>query len=107
MGNQTQPAQDESAHEDLTELAIGLHQRQYAFVVQFNHFAGLAGADSSHGPPPGDHVDFAGELSRAYSVDKGFLGARRTNDLKFAGGHHKKWEDLISLFDQHLAAFSA
>ena len=40
--DQFHPAQDEGPHDDLAELAVGLHERQQVFAVEFDHFARLA-----------------------------------------------------------------
>ena len=39
--DQLHPAQDEGPHDDLAELAVGLHERQQLFAIQLDHFARL------------------------------------------------------------------
>ena len=46
VSNQLYPAQDEGPHDDFAELAVGLHERQEMFTIQFDHFARLDGARS-------------------------------------------------------------
>ena len=37
--DQLHPAQDEGAHDQLAEFAVGLHERQQLFTIQLDHFA--------------------------------------------------------------------
>ena len=37
--DQLHSAHDESAHDQLAEFAVGLHQRQQLFTIQLDHFA--------------------------------------------------------------------
>ena len=39
--DQLHAAQDEGAHQDLAQLAVGLHQRQQLLAVQLDHLARL------------------------------------------------------------------
>ena len=68
--NQLHPAQDEGPHDQLAELAVGLHERQQLFTIQLDHFARLAGARSDERGAARKHVDLAGELTRSMDRDE-------------------------------------
>ena len=51
--NQLEPAQDESAHHDLTQLAVGLNERQQRVAIELDDFAWLSGAYSNDDGPAG------------------------------------------------------
>src|ERR1700736_2759213 len=58
-------AEDEGPHQDLAQLAVGLHQRQQLVAVDLDHLAGLAGDCAVERAPPRKRADLAGELSRS------------------------------------------
>ena len=50
--DQLDAAQDEGAHQDLAQLAVGLHQRQQVLAIELDHLAGL-GRAHAHEPAAG------------------------------------------------------
>ena len=44
MRDQLHSANNEGPHDELAELAVGLHERQQMFAIDFDHFARLARA---------------------------------------------------------------
>ena len=67
--DQLHPAQDEGAHDDLAQLAVGLHQRQQVLAIQLDHFTRCTDACPDQRAPAGEHVDLAGELARSMDRD--------------------------------------
>jgi hypothetical protein len=55
---------DESAHQDLADLGVGLHQRKRSTVIDLDHFPGLADLRTQHVRRPASSIDLAGELAR-------------------------------------------
>src|SRR6266545_2037520 len=68
--DQLDPAQDKSPHDQLAELAVGLHERQQLFTIQLDHFARLTGARSEERGAARKHVDLAGELTLSMDRDE-------------------------------------
>ena len=57
--NQFEAAQDKRAHEDLTQLRVGLYQRPQLLAIEVNHFASLADTQMRERTATADHVGFA------------------------------------------------
>ena len=65
--DQLHPAQDEGPHEDLAQLAVGLHERQQVFALELDHFAQRSPARMRTSlRRPESIVDLAGELPRSH-----------------------------------------
>ena len=73
--DQFHPAQDVGTHDDLAQLAVGLHQRQQLFAVQLDHFARRAGAGMVERATAGQHLDLAAELARPMDRDQGLAAS--------------------------------
>lgn len=97
-------AQDEGAHEELAELAVGLQQRQQVFAIELDDFARFAGARPDERRAAGEHGDLAGELTGAMGGNERLGGAGWPNNLDLARRDDEKRHDVIARFDQHLAA---
>ena len=39
--DQLDPSEDEGPHQDIAQLAVGLHKRKQLFAIDLDHFAGL------------------------------------------------------------------
>ena len=101
--DQLPPAQQEGAHEDLAQLAVGLHQREQMVAIDLDHFTRLDGADAPESAAPGQHGHFAGELPRP-KRGHGFLGRTdRSHDLDQALGDDEEARRLLAGFSQHVA----
>src|SRR4029450_5340776 len=103
MRDQIQSSEEEGTHEDLTEFAVRLNQRQQAFVIQLDHLPRLDDANPSETPAPGERVYFTRELTGAKNGDERIHRARGTDNFDLAGGHHKERYETVSLFDYDLA----
>ena len=57
--NHAEPALDERPHQNLTQLRVGLDEREELLAIELDHFARLADAQSCDRAAPGDHVAFA------------------------------------------------
>ncbi len=102
--DQLHAAQDEGAHEDLAQLAVGLHERQQLLAVQLDHLARRADARLDERAPAREHVDLAGELARSVDRDERLGDAGWPDDLDLARRHHEKRHDRRTRLDEHLAA---
>ena len=61
--NQDHPPQNEGSHEDIAQLAVGLHKSQQLIAVQLNDSAGLARAKSHQYAASEKQVELSGELT--------------------------------------------
>ena len=104
LRDQLHPAEDEGPHDDLAQLAVGLHERQELLAIQLDHLARLAGARPEKRAAPGEHVDLAAELTRSVQGDERFGGSGRPDDLDLTGGHDEERHDLVARLDEHLPA---
>jgi hypothetical protein len=102
--DQFEAPKDEGAHENLAELDIGLHQRLQSMAVKLNHFAGLFHASARQRPPSREHVGLSGKFSRPMIGDRQFAVCGRLQNLNLSGNDHKKWNDYVSLTDEHFSA---
>src|SRR6266513_3920482 len=59
--DQLDPTQDERAHEDLVQLAVGLDERKQVVATDLDDLAGGRGPDLSEPMAARQHGDFAGE----------------------------------------------
>jgi hypothetical protein len=100
-------AQDESPHEDLADLGVGLHQRQQVFAAHLDHFTGLADTGPHQRAAPGEHVDLARKLPRAEQGEPLFPARGGSEDLDLSRGDEKEGRHRIAGLVQHLAALWA
>src|SRR5206468_886785 len=70
--NQLNAAENECAHEDVAQFAVGLHEHQQLFALNLNHLAGLACTYSHQSPAAGQHAGFTSELARTKRSDDMF-----------------------------------
>ena len=61
--DQLHPAKDERAHEDVAQLAVGLHEGEELLALELDHLARLARPDAHEPAPTRQHGDFAGEVA--------------------------------------------
>ena len=102
--DQLHAAQDEGAHDDLAQLAVGLHQRQQVLAIQLDHLARLAGTRPDERAAAREHLDLAGELTRSMDRDQRLGGAGWLDDLDLTFRDHEERHDLGPRFEEHLAA---
>jgi hypothetical protein len=104
LRNQLHSADNEGPHDDLADLAVGLHQRHQVFAIQLDHFARLTGARSGEHGTARKHVDFAGELTRSVYRDKP-LGRTGSQDyLEPTCRDDKERHDMFPRLEEHLAS---
>ena len=85
-------AQDESAHEELAELGIVLHDTSQLFRIDQQNGAGVAHANAHQGSGAAQGAHLAGKIPRAQNeeqlaVDGGLSGDRRREHLETSGGY--------------------
>ena len=68
--NQLHPAEDEGPHEDLAQLAVGLHEGQQVLALELDHGASLARAEADEPAAAREHRDLPGELPRSQDGHK-------------------------------------
>ena len=61
--DQLRPAKDERAHEDVAQLAVGLHEGEELLALELDHLTRLARLDAYEPAPTRQHGDFAGEVA--------------------------------------------
>src|SRR5262249_38119531 len=103
LGDQFYSAGNESPHDDLADLAVGLHQSDQVFAIQLDHFARFPGATMNKHGAAREHVAFAGELSRSIHRDK-LLGCAGWQDhLQLTCGDDEEWHHTLPRFEEHLS----
>src|SRR5437870_2329851 len=80
MREQLDAPEDVRAHDDLTQLTVGLHEVEKIATVDFDHFGRTRGPEPHEPATADEHVDFAGELSGMVDRDEVFAGRCRTDD---------------------------
>jgi hypothetical protein len=103
--HQLDAAQDERAHEDLAQLGVGLYERDDLLARQLDHLAVFARADREHPAASGDHVHFAGELSRRLDRDDDVAGraVASAHDLEDTRLHQVEMDRRVAGVHQDLA----
>ena len=100
---QLHPAQDEGAHEDLAQLAVGLHERQQVVTGDFDDLAGRRGPDMGEPTAARQHGDFATEHPGAERYHEVPLGGRRTDAVDLALHDDEQARHRLARVHQHLA----
>ena len=101
--DQLHPAEQERAHQNLAEVAVGLHEREENVAVHLDHCAWRGGADARESTATGEHVDFAGELPRSKHRQGILSRAPQPDDLGLTLGHEEEARRLLTGFHQHVA----
>jgi len=65
LPQQLDTAKNESAHQNLAQLRVCLHQAKDVFAAEFDHLARLTRANSRERATSRERVDLTGELTRA------------------------------------------
>jgi len=99
--DQLHAPQDESAHEDIAQLAVGLDQCQQRVATDFDDFPGGSGLDPGEPPPARQQRHFTGELARAEYRLGPCAGAVRTKDLDPTLGDDEEVGDWLPGLHQH------
>ena len=101
--DQFHSAKNERSHDQLTELVVGLHERQQPFAIDLDDFARLPGAHAQQRGTTREHIDLACELSRSIDDHKRLAGTGRPNNLNLSCPDDEKWHNVLTWFDKHLA----
>lgn len=64
--------EDERAHQNVAQLAVGLDKRQDIVALEIDHFAVITRADAGEAAPAGENIHFAGELAGPKSDNERF-----------------------------------
>src|SRR5262245_54884988 len=80
--NQLYAAQDERSHDDLAELAVGLHERQQLIALELDQFAGFANAYLNNGGSARQHAGLAGKLPGTEVGNELLAHLRRSDDME-------------------------
>ncbi len=100
-GDQLHPPQDEGAHKDGAQLAVGLHEGQQVVAIDFNDFAVRAHADLRQPRAARQHRRFAREHPGA-ERHHDLLGGRRADDIDLTRHHDEESRHLLPRLRQHL-----
>ena len=73
--DQLHPTEDEGPHEDLAQLAVGLHEREHVVAIELDHRARLPRAHADEPAATREHGDLAGELPRSQDGHEFLRGA--------------------------------
>ena len=105
-GDDLEAAQDECPHEDVAQLAVGLHERHQPRAVYLDHFPRLARAVAGEAAPAGEDRDLPGEGPNSVRDDDLLDVPDHPHRLDAAGGDH---EDLPALahFEENFTVFHA
>ena len=103
-GDELAAAQDEGAHQDLAELAVGLHQRQQPLALDLDHFPVLGAAQPHQAAAAREHVDFAGEVAGRVHDDELVAGRGRAHHVQRAARDDEERRVGAPDFEQDLAA---
>jgi hypothetical protein len=105
-GDDLEAAQDEGPHEDVAQLAVGLHERHQPRAVHLDHFPRLSRAVASEAAPAREDGSLSGEGPDAVRHDELLDVSDHPHRLDAAGGDH---EDLPALahFEEDLTGFHA
>src|SRR5262249_17480285 len=102
-GNQLHAPENERAHDNLAQLAVGLHESQQLFPLELDQFAGFPHVYLNHCPAPGQRTGFPCELARTKSRDKLFVSPRRANNLQTPSSDDEETRILRAGFDKDVA----
>src|SRR6516225_4882386 len=95
--------ENESAHQDLAQLSIGLYKSEHVFTADFDDFARLTRPNPIQGTTAREGVDLAGELPRWDSRDRRLVSTGWTHCLQFSGNHNEDRYVFVPLFDEDLS----
>ena len=101
-GDQFHPAQDEGAHEEFAQLAVGLDQREQVIATHFDDLTGHPGPDLGEPAAARQDGHFPREHPRA-ERDHDLLGGRRADDVDPPGRDHEESHRALPRLHQHLA----
>ena len=101
--DESDPAQEERAHEDLAQIGVELHQCPKVLPLDRDHFTWLADAGAEQDPAAREHVEFAGEVSGAQDENHACRGTVALDDFHCTGGHDERVSDLVARSEEDLA----
>ena len=101
--NQLHTPENECSHDNLAQLAVGLHEAQQLFPLELDQFAGFPHVYLNHCPASGQHTGFTCELTRTKRGDQLFVGPGRTNNLQTPSSDDEETRILRACFDKNVA----
>src|SRR6266566_792468 len=101
--NQLHAPENERTHNNLAQLAVGLHKAQQLFPLELDQLAGFPHVYLNHCPASGQHTGFSCELTRTKSGDKFFVSPRRANNLQTPSSDDEETRILRACFDKDVA----
>jgi hypothetical protein len=104
MCDQLRPAQDEGPHEDLAQLAVGLHEGQQGLTLELDHSARLARADADEPAAAREHRHLPGELPRSQDGHERLRDACWPDQLDLTRGDDEAPRERCTRLGQHLTA---
>src|SRR5437773_3637125 len=103
-GDQLEAAQNERAHQDLTELSVRLNDREQRVAIELDDFPWLADADLNEDWSAGEHGAFAAEHARSERDDELLDAVRRPDDLDAASDDDEHAHRRLAGLEQDFAA---
>ena len=101
--DQLHPAQDEGPHEDLAELAVGLHERQQVVAIQLDHFARPRPRDRTSLRRPESMVTSPVNCPGRWTATSVSVAPDGRTMLDLTCRDDEERHDLIPRLDEHLA----
>src|SRR5437867_10620354 len=102
--NQLHAPEDECSHDNLAQLAVGLHERQQLLPLEMNYFAGFAHPYLNHCASAGQHAGLTCELARTKRGHKVFVRTRWPNDIQAPSSDDEEMRVLRAGFDKDFAS---
>ena len=100
--HQPHAAQDESAHEDLAQLGVGLDHVAQALFVDREDRAALANADAREPGDSAQRAHLSGELARRQNGHQLLAAHSGKLDLEASGEDHHETVVTLARLDQYL-----
>lgn len=97
LRDEADPPQDEGAHHQLAQLGVRLNDLAQRLRAEHQQLAGSDHARADEARPPGQHVDFAGELARTLERDGDFPAVHEADDRQLTGEHDEEIEAGVAL----------
>jgi hypothetical protein len=103
--DQRHSAQNEGAHENLTQLCVSCYQGPQLGAAHLQKFAGSRDPASHKAATAGDHGDFSGESSSLVIYDQALTMHVGLNDFHAPGEQHEACDVEIAGLKKDLADF--
>src|SRR5579864_3113269 len=106
MGDELHAAQNECAHQNLAQLAVGFDQFLQTGTVYLDDLSGLAHPCADHAPPARQYADLSEELSGLVHDNGVFAIARGKHDFHGPRSDHEERDVVVARLYQHLSALN-